>query len=308
MTAAISIMRMARNSLLTIPFLAASVFLFPVVPIGAQVLVGGPTTAWSPIVYSSVTPDFPLDEQATSLDADLVGDADNPSLYKAFWDGGTALDKTDGQIAFRLRMAGDQNPAGFKGTAYVGIDVSGEGSIDLFVGVVNAGGVAEVGIWAAGEGLNTAPNNTTIESTPEYSASFTGSNYNWSPVDSMIDPGVTNTNIDGSSGGGGNHTDHFLSFVVPFAELVEASLPFVSGGIDEYSILTFIAVTATQANSLNGDLNGVSRNYDGSSSWTELGILSDTYSAQSPVVIPEPGVLVLLIAGGCGIGVLRRRR
>jgi hypothetical protein len=44
--------------------------------------------------------------------------------------------------------------------------------------------------------------------------------------------------------------------------------------------------TATQANSLNQDLNGVGKNYDGSATWSTLGALADPISA-SGMIVPE---------------------
>lgn len=267
-------------------------------PSRAQLLVDSPTTSWTAVSYSGIDPDYSNDEQASGLDLDLVGNASSPSFYKAFWDGGTSVDVTDGEIGFRARLAGDKSPAGFKGALYVGIDVTGDGSLDLFVGAVDQGSVAEVGIWSAGSGSNTSPNTTTIASVPVYSVAISSSNYNWSPVDNTIDPGVSNTNIDNGSGGSGNHTDHFLSFVIPFNQLVEASKAYVPGGIDQNSLLNFVVATSTQANSMNSDLNGLPLNFDGSASWVALNATTQTYTASSVVPVPEPGGSALVLVGG----------
>ena len=45
-------------------------------------------------------------------------------------------------------------------------------------------------------------------------------------------------------------------------------------GFDQNSGLSYVIATATQANSLNQDLNGVGKNYDGSA-WGTRGGLSD---------------------------------
>jgi hypothetical protein len=303
---AFSLLSMSRHSCGKL-FITGFIVLFAASSAFAQILVGSPTTDWSAIQYTGVVPDFSMDEQATSIDADIVGNSANPSFYRTFWDGGTQANLIDGEIGFRLRVAGDKNPAGFNGVAYVGVDVTGDGSLDLFLGASTQGGTNLIGIWLAGNGLNTSPSNTTVSSTALYSAPITSSNFNWSPINSTIDPSVTNINIDGGSGGGADHTDHFLSFALPFSELVSATANFLPGGITENSLLRFVAATSTQQNSLNQDINGLPRIYDGSQSWSSLGVLSEPVPATTTLSIPEPsaffsslGAFLLLFA--------RRRR
>ena len=97
-------------------------------------------TQWFAITYPGTTADFPTDEQATDDRSDIVGDPNNPALYKAFYDGGTdsAINATDGEMAFRIRMGGTKgNDDIFGALMFIGLDAGEDssGDIDLFIGL-----------------------------------------------------------------------------------------------------------------------------------------------------------------------------
>ena len=121
----------------------------------------------------------------------------------------------------------------------------------------------------------------------------TASNYHWAAVDTTIDPSVgTATDLDG-----GGQTDHFLSFSVPFNNVVTLLATRGIIGIDQNSTFNYVMATATQAISLNQDLNGPDKTYDGSATWSTLGAQTDPMTA-SGMVVPEvdPAVGVALLA------------
>jgi len=246
--------------------------------------VTSPTTNWTAILYSSSTPDPSNDQQTGTSEGDLVGNAAHPSFYTAFGDAGTPL-LTDGTIGFRARVGGDVNPVGFKTALFVGVDANSDGALDLFIGVNNSGSADTVGIWNPGAGANTSPNTTTIVSTPLLSYAPVSSNYHWTAVNTTIDPTVgTATDIDG-----GGQNDYFLTFAVPFNDVVTQLAAKGITGINENSTFRYVMATATQANSLNQDLNGVGKNYDGAATWSSLGALADPISASGVIaVVPEP--------------------
>jgi hypothetical protein len=257
--------------------------------------VTAPTTSWTPISYSSSNPDPSNDQQTGSSEGDIVGNALHPSVYTMFGDAGTPS-TTDGNLAFRIRLGADVNPAGFKTAVFVGVDANRDGALDLFIGVNNSGAADTIGIWNPGAGLNISPNTTTIVSTPLVTYTQTATNYNWAAVTLTNDPTVgTATDIDG-----GGQTDHFLSFSVAFNDVVTLLAARGITGFDENSALAYVIATATQANSLNQDLNGVGKNYDGAAIWSDLGVLSDGMTPAGAVV-PEAnpilcGTLPLLLA------------
>jgi hypothetical protein len=264
-----------------LPF-SLAIALAAALPAAASVVdLTAPTTSWTPIQYSNNTPDPSNDQQTGSSEGDIVGNAQHPSVYTMFGDGGTPS-LTDGTLGFQIRVGADTNPSGFKTAMFVGIDANGDGKIDLFVGVNNSGSADTVAIWNPGAGLNVSPNTTTIVSTPLVSYTPTAANYKWTAVNTVNDPSVgTATDLDG-----GGQNDYFLGFAVPFADVV-SQLAAAGIAFNQKSTLTYVIATATQANSLNQDLNGVGKNYDPSLSWSQLGVLSDPMTADGLAAVPE---------------------
>ena len=246
------------------------------------------TASWTPITYGSNHPDPSQDQQTGSTESDIVGDASHPSVYTAFGDAGTPS-LTDGTLGFRIRLGADQSPAGFKGALFVGIDANGDGALDLFIGVNNAGSADTIGIWNPGTGANISPNTTSIVSAPLVAYTITALNYYWTAVNSTIDPTVgsaTDLNGDGKN-------DYFLTFSVPFADVV-AQLAAKGITVTQNSAISYVVATATQANSLNQDLNGVGGTYDPNATWSTLGVISDPITlAGNPPPIPEPNTALL---------------
>ena len=248
--------------------------------------VTSPTTDWTPLAYGSNNPDPSNDQQTGSGEGDIVGNIDHPSLYTAFGDAGT-LSLTDGTIGFRVRLGADDNPAGFKGAVVVGIDANHDGALDLFIGVNNSGSCDMIGIFAPGNGANTSPNTTTIVSTPLFSYAITASNYSWLAVNTTIDPTVgTATDLNGDG-----KNDYFLTFSVPFADVIAALSGRGITGIDQNSTFSYVGATSTQGNALNQDLNGVGAGYDPNATWGTLGVVSDPMTAGG-IPVPEPNTAV----------------
>ena len=252
--------------------------------------VTSPTTGWTPVTYANSNADPSVDQQTGSEEGDLVGSTAHPSAYTAFGDAGTPS-LTDGTLGFRLRVGADSNPAGFKAAMFVGIDANHDGAIDLFVGVNNAGSSDTIGIWNPGAGLNVSPNTTTIVSTPLVSYTPTATNYHWTSVTLTIDPTVgTATDIDG-----GGQTDQFLTFAVPFNDVVTQLAARGISGVTQDSTFSYVIATATQANSLNQDLNGVGKTFDPNATWSSLGVVSNDLTA-SGVPVPESDSTVPVIS------------
>lgn len=294
------------------PALAAVILtiVFPLArPASATVVdLAAPTTSWTPIIYSNNNPDPSNDQQTGASEGDIVGNAQHPSAYMMFGDAGTPS-LTDGTLGFRIRLGADTNPAGFKTALFVGIDANMDGKLDLFLGVNNSGSADTIGIWNPGAGLNVSPNTTSIVSTPLVSYVITASNYYWNAVTTTNDPSVgTATDLDG-----GGKNDYFLGFAIPFSDIV-AQLGAIGIPFDQNSTLTYVIATATQANSLNQDLNGVGAGYDASLTWSQLGVLSDPMTAGGLAAVPEisptlsVGLLLLAVIAQRGFARARRER
>ena len=281
---------------------------FFVVSAGAEaslVDISSPTTGWTPIRYGGSNGFDPtVDQQTGSAEGDLVGNSTHASVYTYFGDRNTPS-LTDGDLAFRLRLGADTSPSGFKTAAFVGIITDrASGKIDLFIGVNNSGQSDQIGIYNPGSGLNISPSTTTIVSPAMVTYVQTSSNYGWTAVTTTIDPNATNLDIDG-----GGQTDYFLSFSIPFADIVSQLAARGITGIDQNSNFSYVIATSTQGNSLNQDLNGVGKNYNTSSTWGQLGALSDP--TQPIAAVPEVdsvlGIIGLVVAV-CAHQHFRRRR
>lgn len=250
---------------------------------GDTVDVTSPTTDWTIIGYGSNNPDPSHDQQTGSSEGDIVGNLAHPSTYTMFGDAGTPS-LTDGTLGFRIRIGADVNPGGFKTALFVGIDANNDGALDLFIGVNNSGASDTIGLWNPGTGSNTSPSTTSIVATPLVTYTETASNYSWMPVSLTNDPsvgGATDINADGSN-------DYFLSFSVSFNDVATQLAALGITGFDQNSTISYVIATATQANSLNQDLNGVGGSYDGNLPWSTLGVLSNPISPAGIIPVPEP--------------------
>lgn len=280
-----------------LPLLIVGALLVSVLPSDASIVdLTAPTTAWTPILYSSNNPDPSNDQQTGSAEGDIVGNAQHPSAYTMFGDGNTPS-LTDGTLGFRIRLGADTSPAGFKTALFVGLDANHDGKLDLFLGVNNSGSADTVGIWNPGTGANVSPSTTSMVATPLVSYTPTAANYYWSSVTTVNDPSVgAATDLDG-----GGQNDYFLGFAIPFSDVV-AQLAAAGITFDQNSTLTYVIATATQANSLNQDLNGVAGSVNSSLTWSQLGVLSNPMTPGGVAVVPEInpalwGGLLLVVVG-----------
>lgn len=255
-----------------------------------------PTTDWTILTYSSSTPDAFDDEAGGGGGVDIVGDLSNASAYMLFDDAGTTSVLTDGFIAFRVRIGADTPPAGFSQFLAVGVDGDLDGSLDVFIAVDHKG-PDELAIYDSG-GTNTTPDNTVVAST---GATYTedASNYDFSAVDAVIDPLATSFDLDGD----GN--DYFVTFVVPFQDLVDALTANGVSGFDENTLAQFVIATSTTASALNQDFAGPTGGVGSTSTWTTLGAFSDPFA---PIQAPEPGSAALMLLGLIGLAVAGRSR
>ena len=109
----------------------------------------------------------------------------------------------------------------------------------------------------------------------------------------------TNTNLDGGSGGGTNHNDHFASMKFSFSSLATAvnrlALPWV-GTFDQNSRLQYIVATSNQKNALNQDLNGISGGSSSTTSFSSPGLFTPVFSANgTPATVPEPPCTMIML-------------
>jgi hypothetical protein len=279
----------------------ASVVLWPGAPFALT--IDSPTTFWTPISYSGLVPDYYDDEQTGDTESDIVGDSLNPAVYTQFDDNGTLGDNSDDVFALRVRIGATKPPAGFSRFVGVGIDADQNGSLDIFLAVDNGGGGDHLEIFDPGTDLNISPSTTSIEtaSPTPYTYTQDATNYDWSPIDAILDPAATNFDLDGDG-----NTDHFISWAIPFQDVIDQLANNGILGFDENTPVNYVAGTSTQPNAFNQDLGGPQGGTTSTETWAALGALSDpTTVSGSPV--PEPGSFELVALGFLGLTALRRR-
>ncbi len=276
----------------------------------AVIGVASPSSEWVSILYLNDAD--PTGDQQTSgsgggTEADIVGDVDHAALYKQY-------DEATDYFAFRIRMGADSSPAGYDSATLIGMDVDSDGSLDYYIGVeVDGVGAAnakfDIGIYAF-DGPASSPAETKAAlaspSSQIYGYQMDSSNFNWSSV-AAID-GITDlTSVDADVDQVGN-PDYFLSFSVSFSHLAAAM------GLDDASLLTtpisFAAITSQNLNQINNDFNGVDgTDPNSTTTWTDSGGVSETYTPESEVPVPESATYALLfslVMLGCA-GSRRRR-
>jgi len=214
---------------------------------------------WVPYPHSEDA-DPEGDQQTGQASRDIVGDEFYPPAYLQFLDGGNVF-------AVRVRInACDGQPSNpeFKSFAYMGMDLDGDGKMDVYLGVYNpTGNNGRLGIYLPDPAL---PNlNPATAGITKPIASFQPRkdiNYSFIEIDyKQNQGGDTGADPDYkgfSSYGGGSDPDYFITFVFNLADINDAlKKAGLSYELTPSSSFTYVIGTATQDNSINGDINGM---------------------------------------------------
>lgn len=298
-------------SAMKVPYLFSFLLINSVMQ-GAIVL-SGPSSDW---ISMGGNYDAVNDLQTGQPSSDIVGNSANPGFMTLF-DQGDHRSLTDGTLAFRVRLDAAGSKGVFGNNLWVGLDADLNGSVDVFLGVITQGSQSILGIFAPGSGANISPSTTTILSAPYRSYTIGPENYNYRAVNYLTDGGTTNDLSPGTAG----DTDYYLSFMIPFQDVVDfLSMNAWQGQsksqiiINENTPIQYVLATSTNTNSLNQDLGGVVGGVGSKTTWTGLGGFSPVSTIAGPLEPHKSGLVVPEIStsllGSLGALVLlgRRRR
>lgn len=266
--------------------------------------------------------DVATDQQTGQGEGDIIGSGSQSAFYKAYDDGGTTSDLSDDYIAFRIRVAADSDSSGWNTYGLVGLDIYGDGDIDIFVSVSNNG---DIEFLNPGTGANDSPSTTSAN---YYSTYMYGTDANISTY--FLFEAVTSTNDAAVSSGGTTDlggdkvsTDYFFSYQVSVSSLITAleGITYANTGvtetITENTSISFIAATSNQGNAFNQDLAGSdgdvyeyekNNNASADYSWATLGAASEIYTAAGTTPVPEPAAYALFFGFGSLAFVINRRK
>jgi hypothetical protein len=333
--------RMPVNSIKLAVLVGAMVILAE--PISAATVVSpfinsSTTTGyWHPILLpGTVTATYGVgdfaDDQQTGVQfqnpSDIVGDTQgstagaNPGAYIAFH--GEAGSNPNGMLAFRVRLGAQSTSAGgyYKEVVHFGIDGDGNGTIDVYVSYVNNSGNAQIGsikIYkvimpnnpVAGSVVGDSPNNSSPSSASFFTApTIENSTFSYKPV-------VTNQSTAGTNHGGtgaltdvdlDGKTDYFLTYGISWSTLA-TQMQQLAGVTANPNSLRFFVATAKQDNQINQDIYGLKGDFtDKDMKWTQIGVITGSYSLDDIVTTPEPGTVGLCGAALVAVWALQRRK
>jgi hypothetical protein len=296
---------------------------------------------WHPILLpGTVTTSYGVgdfeDDQQTGAQfsnaSDIVGDTQatnpgaNPGAYIAFH--GEIGTNPNGMLAFRVRLGTQDSSAGgyFKEVVHFGIDGDGNGTIDVYVSYVNNSGNAQVGnikIFKvimpnnpiAGSVVGDSPNNSTPSGSSFFQvAAVENSTFSYRPVVTNENTANTNhggtgavTNVDAATD---TNVDYFLSYGISWSTLA-TQMQSLAGVTINPDNLRFFVATAKQDNQINQDIYGLKGDFTNPQKdmkWTQLGLITGTYSLDDIVTTPEPGTIGLCGAALIGVWALQRRK
>lgn len=294
------------------------------------------SAGWNPITYDGTTPlgspiqsDYIGDQGTGQGSSDIVGSANGADPFyagfsKAYDSMGTSS-ILDDQIAFRYRLA-EQGTTTFGGQpgyakwAILGIDVGGDGALDLFV----AANSQNIRYYTTGDDLNISPNTTSVDELAAFRQSVGGQDtlgssiFTYLAVDGTTDSASP---LDDDLDNGGD-TDFFLSFKLDMSIVIaayEASYAISNPDagpaptLDLTTSLSFLAATSTQPNAYNQDLNGYDNqggavSGNDTTTWVELGASSQPFTVDGETAIPEPAKFAMLSGLLALFSVAGRRR
>ena len=289
----------------------------------AQTITVGDSTGWNAWkTGTNYMADPGGDQQTGQGTDDFIGNATVAAFQQK--SGALASDPTNQYMLIRARM-GKYTSGGFGSgngaNLSYGIDLTGDGALDLIVDMNSKGSVNEVSFASPGAGLNDGPS-TTSWGNFFGTITLSSNTYDYRQTTDSIVLNSNGTSAPGTENGstGTSYTaNSWVTFALSYAQLQTAIRAYAvdpTGAVNlstfvfnDWTPLSFIAFTSTQGNAINQDLMGTEGNMNSSLTYAQLGVI--TNSVHPGGVIPEPASFFQL-GGLLGAGLIgrawRRRR
>ncbi|TNE70919.1 DUF11 domain-containing protein [bacterium] len=259
-------------------------FFAPMALASTPVNLSGSTADWFPILNGANFDPYD-DTQSNRKDVDLVGNVTDPLIYFHYYDGGTAGEANDSDdvISVRWRLGAEGTGGGTppRITIYtlVGVDANSDGVLDCFISFDGGAGTKRTEVVGTGTGANDSPSTSSFTYTRN-TVNTPYASYNWAVVFASATTYAESTNYDLDADG---QTDVLVSTSIPWTHLKNFLAIEKGINITINTLVRYIAVTATQANSLNGDFGGVhDKNGDLNTTWEDLLAFSVPMSISEP--------------------------
>lgn len=247
-------------------------------------------TGWTIGGTSTLMTDAAADQQTGQGQDDFVGDGTNIAFAQTAGTmtiGGVTRD----YLAFRARM-NTYDANGFSGILTLGLDLDGDGDLEILVSADDKSQTKGIRFATPGTDLNNSPSTTSWGSwsNPSGTTLFDANTYNYQQT--------TVSNFGGTA-------DALVSFAVTFSDL-QAAIRALGGTWTNFNVtygtmISFIAFSTTQGNSINQDLVGAAKiSSKTTTTFSSLGAITPAINAYG--VVPEPATYAqmgaLLLAGG----------
>lgn len=283
------------------------------------IALNSPTAGYFTALQLGGPSDPVADNQANRPDIELVGRPESglEAFYVRF-DNSGGNSTTDGNWIFRIRVSGqngkDDDVA--KGFFYVGVDLTGDGSLDY---MIEHGGQPNqnISILRAGAGSN-SPSTVTLGASLYSTAVNSGpmGNSLFATVEGIDDlsalEGGSFDPYDLDGGGKQGDEDRFLTFRLDFQAFVDVVQADAVGegswldtrfvDFDDSFNLQMLVVTSQNGNNINSDFGGIDDNssnpstpFVGENGNPGSGGLSGPVDPSGQQAVPEPSAFALLL-------------
>ncbi len=250
---------------------------------------GSDSSNWVPVLKGAnfdPTADLQIEEAI-----DLIGNDSNTLMYMYYENKDTPSNSSDDELMIRVRTGKNtlDSSGNFDGYLWMGMDVDKDGDLDIFLMLTGNMGTEKLIVYNAGSGDNNSPNSTTISNAVAITSFNPENDLNIGTVESIDG---TDSALDGET----NQKDYYVTFKFNFDDFIsianakpltneDRNVSTIDGGagFTKNTQIRYMIATATNTNTLNGDIGGYgsSDNYD--TPYNDQKVYSPVSTLEDPV-------------------------